>query len=194
MAKRHYIIAATLVAVAGGGVLSAYADWDEQGEHHGFAPMRVSSSQKSGAAMDPTYQQECGSCHTAFPPSFLPTRSWNAIMDGLTKHFGDNAELAADQAAAIRTYLQGAAADGPNRAGRGDRVMAGIKAGDTPLRVTETSYFQRLHREVPKDIFTRAPQIKSFANCQGCHPRADKGIFDEDEVRIPGAKNWEQDD
>jgi Dihaem cytochrome c len=35
------------------------------------------------APLDPTYAQECGSCHMAYPPSLAPGLRWVAIMDGL---------------------------------------------------------------------------------------------------------------
>jgi nitrate/TMAO reductase-like tetraheme cytochrome c subunit len=42
---------------------------------------------------DATAKQECGTCHMAFQPGFLPARSWNRIMDGLADHFGEDADF-----------------------------------------------------------------------------------------------------
>ncbi|MBC7377886.1 MAG: cytochrome C, partial [Burkholderiaceae bacterium] len=50
--------------------------------------------------------------------------------------------------------------------------------------ITTPSWFVRTHREVAPDVWTRAA-IGSRANCAACHTRADKGDFDEDNVRIP---------
>ena len=43
------------------------------------------------AVENPLYQEECGSCHMAYPPGLLPGRSWEKLMTGLADHFGENA-------------------------------------------------------------------------------------------------------
>ena len=47
------------------------------------------------------YAEECGGCHFAYQPGFLPARSWKSIMAGLDNHFDDNAELGAEEHQAI---------------------------------------------------------------------------------------------
>jgi hypothetical protein len=51
------------------------------------------------------YQTECGACHVAYPAAFLATDSWDALLNKLDDHFGDNAELAAGDLASIKAYL-----------------------------------------------------------------------------------------
>src|ERR1044071_4690054 len=41
-----------------------------------------------------TYEKECGSCHFACQPGWLPDRSWRALMGSLDKHFGESIKLA----------------------------------------------------------------------------------------------------
>jgi hypothetical protein len=41
----------------------------------------------------PKYQQECASCHVAYPPGLLAAKSWRRIMRGLPNHFGTDASL-----------------------------------------------------------------------------------------------------
>ena len=57
------------------------------------------------------------------------------------------------------------AADSPNG---NPRILYGIAATDTPLRITETPWWIRRHREVPASAFTRA-NVKSKSNCLACH-------------------------
>ena len=56
-------------------------------------------------------RKECGECHMAFQPAFLPVRSWSRMMNELADHFGEDASLPADKGAAIRAYLTANAAD-----------------------------------------------------------------------------------
>ena len=48
-------------------------------------------------------------------PGLLPARSWQKMMQGLDKHFGQNAELDAPTAADIGQFLQATAADSKGR-------------------------------------------------------------------------------
>ena len=51
-------------------------------------------------------------------------------------------------------------------------------------RITTSSWFERKHREVAPQVWKRAA-IGSRANCAACHTGADKGDFDDDNIRIP---------
>lgn len=117
--------------------------------------------------------QECGSCHLAFPPGMLPAESWRKMMSGLDRHFGTDASLTTDENREITAFLT---ANPSNR----------WTAATSPLRITESQWFKSKHggREVPPDAWKR-PSIKSPANCQACHPDADKASFEENRIRIP---------
>ncbi len=54
---------------------------------------------------DATVTKECGSCHMAFPAEMLPARSWTALMEGLSSHFGENAALDAAKRKEILDWL-----------------------------------------------------------------------------------------
>ena len=146
----------------------------------------------AGNNAEALHKKECGACHTPYQSYFLPARSWEKIMGDLNKHFGENAELGADQRAAITTYLVANAADHTsNRIG--EIVMRHIPPSATPTRLTETKFIVLLHREVPKKVFSKKGKLKNLSNCGACHPGSANGNYDEDEVKIPGAKNWERD-
>jgi len=136
------------------------------------------------------YQTECSACHFAYPPGFLPQRSWLRIMTTLDDHFGENAELDRETRESISRYLQSNAADQlPNRFSRS--VLRSINQVDAPLRITLTPYFEHKHREIPARMVTGNPKVRSFSNCLNCHSMAKQGMFDEDSVRIPGFGRWE---
>jgi hypothetical protein len=162
------LIGLALLAVAG---LVMGSD-DEHEDEHGYR------SSLSAPSFEP-YQTECGSCHLAYPPGLLPAQSWERLMDGLADHFGDNAELPAQDAAQIRDYLL---AHASRRMVRGD---------ERPLRITDSRYFQRKHDEVPARLVKDNPEVRSFSNCQACHRKAEAGSFDEHTVNIPGYGRWD---
>ncbi|MDF1589815.1 MAG: diheme cytochrome c [Gammaproteobacteria bacterium] len=132
------------------------------------------------------YKNECASCHMGYQPGLLPERSWQKLMTGLDDHFSDNAELTAESYTAILNYLTDNAADKSDYK-RSRRIANSLAADDTPLRITDTDYFKRKHRELSLTTITHNAEIGSISNCIACHSQADKGSFNENEIRIPGA-------
>jgi len=151
------------------GVTMARADGEER--------------QTVAAPADPVYRAECGSCHMVYPPGLLPERSWAKMMTGLKDHFGENATLDKETSDNIQKFLTEHAADRSLQR-RSRKIAKSIPPGDSPLRITETLYFKRQHHEVGRKVWLRK-SIGSPANCAACHPRAEKGVFSEDEIKIP---------
>ncbi|MBI5164291.1 MAG: diheme cytochrome c [Magnetospirillum sp.] len=125
---------------------------------------------------DPLVLKECGGCHMAFQPAFLPARSWEAIMDGLADHFGEDASLPADTVRTIRATLVAGAADG-ERSRMGHKILRRL-GGGTPLRITETPSFERKHR-FPDRVW-KDPKVVTRSNCPACHTGAEKGWYEDD--------------
>ena len=196
--KQKRILGMTLLFACVGLSLStlAWSDDDEWYEHHG----RESHEQGEGGfhartsdvpmITNAAYKNECSACHFAYPAGLLPEHSWLSLMHNLEDHFGENAELDPATQQEITRYLQGHAADRiPNRFSRS--ILRSIGDAQPPLRITETGYFRHKHREVPARMVRANDKVRSFSNCQSCHSMADKGVFDEDSVRIPGFGRWE---
>jgi hypothetical protein len=120
-----------------------------------------------------SYEEECASCHMAYPPGLLGQKNWQSIMSGLDKHFGADASLDAKTQTEIAQWLIKNAA-----------TRAKYSAFASENRITKTTWFIRKHDEVQLDVWKRAG-IKSPANCSACHADAVKGDFEEDRVRIP---------
>ena len=134
---------------------------------------------------NPVYNDECGSCHMAYPAGLLPARSWDKLMSGLEDHFGDNAELTAETHKVISDYLRDHSADHqPSRLSR--KFSRGIDKNSTPERITDLAYFKHQHDEIPPRLVTGNTKVNSFSQCNSCHKGASKGVFDEDDVNIPG--------
>lgn len=160
------VLAATGTAVVLGFSLSAGAAHGDGGEN-----MLPRLSHKA-------WQQECASCHVAYPPSLLPKASWRRMMSGLDKHFGENASLDPATQADILKFLEA------NAANSGNKVPRRMAANEAPLRITETRWFVHEHDEVPRATWARK-SVGSAANCAACHRQAEQGNYNEDAIRIP---------
>ncbi|MCX7149761.1 MAG: cytochrome C [Rhodocyclales bacterium] len=123
------------------------------------------------------FEEECASCHMAYPPQMLHADSWRAMMGNLSRHFGSDASLDEKRRTAITDFLvtqSGGRKTGDTRDARG-----------TPLlRITETARFAKKHREIGAATWRRA-SIKSPANCTACHAQAAAGDYNERSIRIP---------
>jgi hypothetical protein len=113
-----------------------------------------------------TFNKQCGACHMAYPPVFLPARSWKAITSDLAHHFGEDASLDKATTKIIADYLMANAAD--RAPGVPDGVLRGIGPSDVPLRITDTPFWNRVHGNISATMFER-PEVKTKSNCLGCH-------------------------
>ncbi|WP_300304106.1 cytochrome C [Ferrovibrio sp.] len=125
---------------------------------------------------DPLTQKVCGECHLAFPPGFLPARSWSALMADLSDHFGEEIVLPAGQAAQIEAYLVSHAGDAPGGGGLRE-FMRWVAPTGIPRRITENPAFLREH-DFPDRVW-RDPKVVTRSNCLACHPGASRGWFDD---------------
>jgi len=123
---------------------------------------RAGEFERVSPVTDAFTRKECGECHMAFQPGLLPAASWIRIMDGLQNHFGENANLPSDTAAAIRKSLTQAA-------GRGDGSL---------IRITEQRWWLRKHDFAPSIWSRRTVAAKS--NCEACHRTAAQGLYEDD--------------
>ncbi|WP_295458957.1 diheme cytochrome c [uncultured Thiodictyon sp.] len=136
------------------------------------------------------YRTECGGCHFAYQPGLLPAQDWGRVMGSLANHFGDDASLDPAVAKELLDYLITNSSDGGSSL-RSIAVEAPATAPAVNLpRITQTTYFQRKHDEIPTRLVTENAKVGSFSNCQACHQGAEQANFDEDAVSIPGAPNW----
>jgi hypothetical protein len=174
------IVLIMLVSVA------IFADDDDDGEHEGRSQKNerfFSARELSSLPANVSFKKECSSCHMLYHPGLLPERSWKKMMSTLDKHFGENAELDPKAKTEIEKFLVDNSADKSN-AKRSSRIMENLGSNETPLRITETSYFRRKHDEISASVYKR-PKIGSASNCIACHKNAEGGIFSEREVHIP---------
>ena len=134
---------------------------------------RAAAGRRMPSSMPAAYTQECASCHAAYPPGMLPKRSWQRLMGGLDRHYGSDASLDTKTLQQIDTWLQA-------HAGTYKRVVE-----EPPEdRITRSAWFERKHRKIDAAVWKLA-SVKSAANCAACHSGADRGRFDDDDLRMP---------
>jgi hypothetical protein len=119
------------------------------------------------------YEDECASCHMAYPPGLLSESSWQNLMNDLNKHFGVDASLNEKESREITNWLI--------RNGAAKKKYSELAPEN---RITKTTWFIRKHDEVRPDVWKR-PSIKSPSNCVACHSNASDGIFSDKNVKIP---------
>ncbi|WP_456379985.1 diheme cytochrome c [Thiolapillus sp.] len=159
-------------------------------EHGGESTYKYFTRLDVAPVENAQYREECGSCHFAYQPGLLPARSWQKMMSQLDDHFGENAELDEQSRVAITEYLINNAAE-HSAYERSRMILSSLRENEIPLRISETRYFVRKHNELPKSVVQDNPKVGSFAACAACHVNADKGYYDEYEVRIPGYGKWD---
>jgi len=140
------------------------------------------------------YKEECGSCHFAYPPSLLPGRSWAKLISksNLQNHFGEGLEIDEFERSQILKYLKNNSAEKSSYR-RSKKIMRQISNTEIPMRISETKYIKKKHRKIPGRLIAENSEVESLSNCDSCHKEADKGIFDDDTVLIPGYGKWDDD-
>ncbi|MFC1887019.1 diheme cytochrome c [Thermodesulfobacteriota bacterium] len=131
---------------------------------------------------NPTYEAECGECHFLYQPELLPSVSWTKILDQPDDHFGEEIELDPDSLKIISDYLKSNGAENSS-AKRSVKIMRSL-GNHVPMRITDTPYIREKHHELNPEILKRE-SIGSLSNCIACHTTAEKGIYEDDNVKIP---------
>ncbi len=168
--------------------ISVFGDDDEGEEHErsykkGSVEVLNRKSVYKPIVLNAKFKAECTSCHMAYLPGLLPSRSWEKMMNTLDNHFGEDASLDDATKKEILDFLILNSSD-KAYSRRGTKILATISSKDAPLRISETAYFNRKHDEISTAVFKRK-SIGSKANCLACHKGAESGNFEEDDVIIP---------
>ncbi len=185
MTQRNIKIVALLAASLLLGTGSATAE-------ETFGGWLTTFSHTSGVApvTNRQYKEECGSCHFAYQPGLLPSKSWEKLLtaQALHDHFGEVADLDKSTLDAIRDYVLANAAEKSYY--KVARKITVATENEAPLRITETRYIKRKHHSIPEKMVKDNKDVKSLSYCNACHTKAEQGIFKEDTVRIPNYPDY----
>jgi cytochrome b len=133
------------------------------------------------------WREECGSCHGVFYPALLPARSWEKIMTEQGQHFGSDLGLDDTTTKAVLAFMVANSAE-KHQIEAGYKIDNSIAKGATPLRITETPYWVKKHREIAASDWAN-PLVKSKSNCSACHVDAEVGTYEDAAMRMPKAPN-----
>ena len=128
------------------------------------------------------YKELCGECHFSYQPELLPSASWLTIMNQLNNHFGEEVEAEPDTIKTVSDYLKANGAEASS-ADIPAKILKSL-GRQAPVRITDIPYIRRKHRKLEPAVF-KSKSVGSFANCPACHTGAEKGIYDDDDVRVP---------
>jgi hypothetical protein len=129
-----------------------------------------------------TYKNACGSCHFAYQPSLLPSRSWEKIIDDENAHPGGVLSLDEKEKTEIKKYLTQNSAE-KIQAKRSNKIMNSV-GNSTPVMISEIPYIKHKHHKISQEVFARKA-IGSRGNCIACHKNAGSGFYEDDDVVIP---------
>jgi cytochrome b len=133
------------------------------------------------AALDPVFDEQCGSCHLAYSPSLAPASTWQGLLADLKHHFTADATLTPEMVTHLRAYLDA------NDATHWDTLpshLFRVPAPNGSLRITDTPGWQRAHRDIPERVFASKP-VRRKSACEACHADAATGMFAPQSVAIP---------
>ncbi len=134
-------------------------------------------------ADDPLWREECGSCHLAFHPGLLPARSWRKMLKQQQNHFGEDLFLDAETITRLEHFAVANAAEQGNTEAAW-KINRSIPERETPLKITETIYWKRKHRELPEAVW-RHESVNGRSNCAACHKDAGRGTFEDAAMSLP---------
>jgi hypothetical protein len=94
-------------------------------------------------------------------------------MGNLPHHFGADASLDPATVKTLSSWL-------------GANAATSRRAREVPPddRITRSNWFMRQHDELSAATW-KLPAVKSAANCAACHTQAERGDFNERNVRLP---------
>ncbi|MCT7472719.1 diheme cytochrome c [Aliarcobacter cryaerophilus] len=136
------------------------------------------------------YEKECGSCHFAYPAGLLPSNSWNKMMSNLDNHFGDDATVDEKTFQTISSYLNENSAEKSMQYKRSRKIVENLN-GTIPDSISKMPYMKKKHQDIKEHLITQK-EVKGLFNCTACHQNAKKGIFSDDDVKIPNYGRWEK--
>lgn len=144
-------------------------------------PLIAGYNQKVDYVRDnPVFVNECGSCHTLYPPTLLPQESWAKLMGDLSNHFGDDASLDPDDQQSILAYLLAHSAE-TSAQEMSVKMMQTFQKRDM-IAITQTPFWKKRHKHISEEIF-KSDSVKSRANCKACHTDVEQGRIEDSAIK-----------
>jgi len=132
------------------------------------------------AKINPVFVNECGSCHTLYPPTLLAKEGWSVLMGDLSNHFGDDASLDPADERSIREYLLAHSAETSTQE-MSFKMMQSLEKRDM-IAITQTPFWKKRHHPISEEIF-KSDKVKSRANCKACHSDVEQGRIEDGAIK-----------
>lgn len=129
------------------------------------------------------WREQCGECHFAYHPTLLPRRSWEKIFAEQHEHFGDDLDLDEDTYNELLKFHVDNAAE-TLLTEPAHRILSLTPDNETPIRVTETHYWVKKHKDIP-EYYWKHKKVRTKGNCSACHLDSDKGTYEDSDMRLP---------
>lgn len=130
--------------------------------------------------INPVFVNECGSCHTLYPPTLLPKESWRKLMGDLSSHFGEDALLDSTEYQTVLAYLLAHSAETSTQE-MSVKIMQSLQNRDI-IAITQTPFWKQTHRDISAEVF-KNENVKSRANCKACHSDVEQGMIEDGAIR-----------
>lgn len=130
--------------------------------------------------VNPTFVNECASCHTLYPPELLPKEGWSKLMGDLSNHFGDDASLDLADQQSILAYLLAHSAETSGQE-MSVKMMQSLEKRDI-IAITQTPFWKKRHKKIPAEVFA-GERVKSRANCKACHSDVEQGTIEDHAIK-----------
>lgn len=130
--------------------------------------------------INPVFVNECGSCHTLYPPTLLPKESWGKLMGELANHFGDDASLDPTDHQTILAYLVEHSAESSTQE-MSVKMMQSLENRDM-IAITQTPFWKKRHKHISDEVF-KSSHVKSRANCKACHSDVEQGTVEDNAIK-----------
>jgi len=133
------------------------------------------------AKINPVFVNECGSCHTLYPPTLLSKEGWSVLMGDLSNHFGDDASLDPADEQSIREYLLAHSVETSTQE-MSFKMAQSLEKRDM-IAITQTPFWKKRHRHISEEIF-KSDKVKSRANCKACHSDVEQGTIEDSAIKV----------
>lgn len=160
--------------------------FSDDGNYNGSKPTKKGVAPATNAL----YLKECGSCHFAYQAGLLPANAWEKMMKNLENHFDTDASLTPDDFISISNYLNDNSAEKNMDYKRSNRIVSSLNGKPIPNSISQTPYMIEKHKDIKPHLITQK-EVKGIFNCIACHTTADKGIYSDNDIRIPNFGRWQ---
>lgn len=119
---------------------------------------------------DSVAKGECAECHMPYQPEMLTQKAWRAMLTNLADHFGENAELPADQAQQVLDYYLANAVD-VTTFKDAKRFLRRVDVNNPPMKITDVPRYVHKHDRIAPEVWKRK-NVGFKGNCVACHTDA----------------------